>query len=429
MDKGWDEPVTTIEGLTAQYRRAERAHKVKAFALIMPLFLFVIVTFVLPIVLVLTRSVHDESLAESFPEVSTAIRQWDGKDMPPSEVVSALAADILAAKRDKSLGIAAKRLNQIRPGYRALLLKTARGLDRLARADGADALIHDPELLERLRRIDARWGERAYWVAIKQAAPRYTLFFLLKAVDRQYDVNGAIVPVPKQNAIYLKTLWRTIWISSVVTLLCIALGYPLAYVLANLPTKYSNLLMLLLLLPFWTSVLVRTTAWLVLLQNNGIVNNLAVWLGLWDKPLQLVHNRLGVYIAMVHILLPYMVLPLFSLMKKIEHNHMRAAASLGARPLRVFLKVYLPQTLPGLGAGVLLVFILSLGYYITPMLVGGAADQMISFFIAFSVNKTVNWGLAAALSLILMICVGIFLVGFNRLIGLDKMRMGQDHGG
>ena len=191
-----------------------------------------------------------------------------------------------------------------------------------------------------------------------------------------------------------------------------------------LPTRQSNLLILLLLLPFWTSLLVRTTAWLVLLQNEGLVNDLAITLGAWEDPVQLVRNRLGVYIAMVHILLPFMVLPMFSVMKGIDPYHMRAAASLGANPLRSFLKVYLPQTIPGVGAGVLLVFILSLGYYITPALVGGPRDQMLSYFIAFHANNTVNWGMAAALSLVLMVCVVVFFAMYQRLVGVGNVKKG-----
>ena len=161
--------------------------------------------------------------------------------------------------------------------------------------------------------------------------------------------------------------------------------------------------MILVLLPFWTSLLVRTGAWVVLLQREGPVNGLLQALGLTDEPLQLVYNRFGVYVAMTHILLPFMVLPLYSVMRGIPPEYMRAAASLGARPLRAFLRVYLPQTVPGIGAGCLLVFILAIGYYITPALVGGANDQMVSYFVAFFTNQTVNWGMAAALGAVLLI--------------------------
>jgi putative spermidine/putrescine transport system permease protein len=200
------------------------------------------------------------------------------------------------------------------------------------------------------------------------------------------------------------------------------LGYPVAFLLATAPTKYGNLLMLLLLLPFWTSLLVRTTAWLVLLQNEGLVNHFLIWVGVFDAPQQLIRNRLGLYVAMTHILLPFMILPLFSVMKGIPPVLMRAAYSLGSGPVRAFFRIYLPQTLPGLGAGALLVFIMSLGYYITPALVGGPGDQMLSYFIAENASATLNWGMAAALSLALLACVAVALVIFTR-IGSQVLRL------
>ena len=244
----------------------------------------------------------------------------------------------------------------------------------------------------------------------RQAAPLHTMFYLLRSIDYDYDVNDEIVPVPEERAVLLTILFRTIYISVIVTLLCLVLGFPIAYLLATVPTRQSNMLILLLLLPFWTSLLVRTAAWLVLLQYEGLVNDAAIMMGLWEEPLQLVRNRMGTYIGMVHIMLPFMALPLFAVMKRIDPYHIKAAASLGANPMRAFVKVYLPQTKPGIGAGVLLVFIICLGFYLTPALIGGPADQMLSYYIVFHTNSTVNWGMASALSLILMAIVGVFLV-------------------
>ena len=304
-----------------------------------------------------------------------------------------------------------------------MLFKTATKLERAIEKEGEEAVLRGADMLDRFTGIDKRWGERRYWAIIRQASPPHTAWYLLRSVDRDYDENTDIIPISEDQAIHVSVLWRTIVISAVVTILCLLLGFPIAYLLGTLPTKQSNLLILLLLLPFWTSLLVRTTAWLVLLQNEGVINDLAIYFGLWDEPVQLVRNRLGTYIAMVHILLPFMVLPMFSVMKGIDPYHMKAAASLGANPVSAFIKVYLPQTLPGVGAGVLLVFILSLGYYITPALVGGPADQMLSYFIAFHVNTTVNWGLAAALSALLLVCVMIFFVMYQRLVGVGNIRM------
>ena len=217
---------------------------------------------------------------------------------------------------------------------------------------------------------------------------------------------------------------RTFLVALSVTALCLVLGFPVAYLLATRPPRIANLLMILVLLPFWTSLLVRTTAWVVLLQTNGVVNEILTGLGLIGEPLQLVYNRVGVLIAMTHVLLPFMILPLYSVMRSIPPAHLRAASSLGARPVGAFLRVYLPQTLPGIGAGALLVFILALGYYITPALVGGPADQMISCFIAFYTTSTVNWGMASALGLLLLVATLALYAVYARLVGADRMRLG-----
>ena len=409
--------------LKVRLERAERMRKIKAVGLILPLFIFLMVTFAIPIVLMLMRSVENPEIAQVLPLSAAEIQRWDGEGFPPNETMQTFASEIVAANQAKTLGRAAKRFNYHISGFRSLLFKTANRLERAIEKEGESAVLEDAQLLDRFAAIDRRWGERRFWAVVQQASPPHTAWYLLRSVDRDYDENFDIVPISEDQAIHVTVLSRTIVISAMVTLLCLALGFPIAYLLGTLPTRQSNLLILLLLLPFWTSLLVRTTAWLVLLQNEGVVNDLAIYFGLWDEPLQLVRNRLGTYIAMVHILLPFMVLPMFSVMKGIDPYHMKAAASLGANPVSAFVKVYLPQTLPGVGAGVLLVFILSLGYYITPALVGGPSDQMLSYFIAFHVNTTVNWGLAAALSALLLVCVMIFFALYQRLVGVGNIRM------
>jgi putative spermidine/putrescine transport system permease protein len=209
----------------------------------------------------------------------------------------------------------------------------------------------------------------------------------------------------------------------VVTLACLLLGYPVALFIARQPPQRAALFLFLVLLPFWTSLLVRTVAWVVLLQREGILNNLLLSLGVVHEPLRMIFNRFAVYVAMVHVLLPFMVLPLFAVMKGISPTYERAAASLGASPFTTFRRVFLPQTLPGIGAGCLMVFIQALGYYITPALVGGADDQMISYFIAFYASRTVNWGMAAALSIMLLAATVALYAVYNRMIGLEKLRM------
>jgi putative spermidine/putrescine transport system permease protein len=160
--------------------------------------------------------------------------------------------------------------------------------------------------------------------------------------------------------------------------------------------------MVLVLIPFWTSILVRVAAWIVLLQTEGLVNHALLGLGLISHPLALLFNRTGVYISMTHILLPFMILPLYSVMKSIPAAYQRAAVSLGSHPFAAFWRVYVPQTYPGVGAGALLVFILALGYYITPALLGGPDDQMVSYYVAYFTNVAINWGMACALGALLL---------------------------
>jgi len=413
-------PVETLGSdtvpLKRQLRRAEARRTLRAVGLVLPAFAFLFVSFVVPIVSLLSLSVQNPEVPEVLPRTAAAIRAWDASVLPGPEIVAAFIADLREADRVKTVGRAGKRLNYDISGFRSLMLQTARDLP--------PPETPAPRLLDKLKALDDRWGQIEYWAAIKRAARPVTDFYLLAALDRTRDIQGRVVQAPADSAIYVNTLARTFWISLVVTVVCLVLGYPIAYLLAGLPTRVSNFLMILVLLPFWTSLLVRTTAWIVLLQPEGLVNDLAVFLGLIRQRVPLVHNRTGVYVAMVHILLPFMVLPMFSVMKGISPWHMRAAASLGAGPLLAFWKVYLPQSMPGVAAGSLLVFILALGYYITPALVGGANDQMLSYFVAFFTNQTLNWGMAAALSVILLNVVLVMFAVFHRVVGIDRLKLG-----
>jgi putative spermidine/putrescine transport system permease protein len=201
------------------------------------------------------------------------------------------------------------------------------------------------------------------------------------------------------------------------------LGFPLAWLLANLPGRLAARLILLVLLPFWTSILVRTAAWTVLLQKYGILNDLLLALHVTDHRFDLMYTRTGLIIAMTHIQLPFTLLPMYSVMRTIPSSQMRAAYSLGARPFAAFRRVYLPQVMPGIMAGCLLTFILCLGYFITPALVGGPADQLIANFIYNYIDVELNWQMAAALSCILLaLTLGLFAV-FARVFGIDRMKM------
>jgi putative spermidine/putrescine transport system permease protein len=399
--------------LRRQLRRSERRRRLEAALLLAPLFLFLLVFFLAPIAGMLWRSVENTELREVMPGTAAAIAAWSGEGLPDDQVFAVFAGELGRTYDDKTLAVAAKRLAYDLPGFRSLLFSTARQLPQEPEGPWREELVG----------LNPAWSERATWAAIQRAAAPLTPLYLLAAVDRRLDVSGQIVPVPPEQAIYVNILLRTFWIGFVVTAFCLLLGYPLAYKLAALPTSISNLLMILVLLPFWTSLLVRTGAWVVLLQREGPINGLLQALHLTDQPLQLVYNRFGVYVAMTHILLPFMVLPLYSVMRGIPREYMRAAASLGAGPLRAFVWVYLPQTMPGIGAGCLLVFILAIGYYITPTLVGGANDQMVSYFVAFFTNQTINWGMAAALGAVLLIATLALFALYARLVGLDRLKL------
>ncbi len=393
--------------LKRRLRRAERARQVKALALVLPLLAFLVFTFLGPIAGMLWRAVEDREVHQVLPHTVAALAEWDGKDVPDEKVYAALAGDIQAAREAGTIAIAAKRLNYAQNGFRTILASTARNL-KAAPAPGTAT--------QALEKINPAWRERATWAAIKGASGPVTSFYLLAALDLTRNVDGAIVAAPPDQAIYRDVFARTFTISFGVTILCLLLGFPVAYLLATLPPRRSNLLMIFVLLPFWTSLLVRTCAWIVLLQSKGVVNDTLRFLGVIDEPLRLIYNRFGVYVAMTHVLLPFMILPLYSSMKAISPAYMRAAASLGAPPATAFLRIYLPQTLPGIGAGSLLVFILALGSYITPALVGGGADQMISYFIALYTTETANWGLASALGAVLLLATLLLGVVYGKLV-------------
>lgn len=272
---------------------------------------------------------------------------------------------------------------------------------------------------------DSAWGDASTWSVLRLYAPAYTGGYYLNAVDLQMDRDGVSVR-PDDDRIYVTLFVRTLLMSLAIMGSCILLGYPIAYLLASLPARTSNLLMILVLLPFWTSLLVRTSAWKVLLQQQGVINDILVWAGVVDNAnrLVMINNQTGTIIAMTHILLPFMILPMYSVMKGIPPTYVRAAKSLGANDWTAFWRVYFPQSVPGIGAGSILVFILSIGYYITPELVGGTKGVFISNRIAYHIGTSLNWGLAAALGTILLLLVlGLYWV-YDRLVGIDNVKLG-----
>ena len=393
--------------LAVQLRRVERRKQLRAIALTLPLLIFLAVTFLVPLGALLVRAVENPEVAGTLGRTGDALAGWDRQAAPPDAAYAALLADLTAIPETAQAGVLARRLNTEVSGARSLIMNTYRALPL---GTGLSPL----QAKERLLAHDPRWAELAYWRAIAKNSSRWTPDYLLASVDLKRDAQGDVVRVGAQEAAFSDILLRTFSISAVVTLVCILLGYPLAYWLSTLNERKANLMMILVLLPFWTSVLVRIAAWIVLLQTNGLVNRFLMFTGLTGEPVPLLFNRLGVVIAMVHILLPFMILPLYSVMKSVPSNYVRAAVSLGSPPLAAFFRVYVPQTYPGVAAGGLLVFITSIGYYVTPALLGGAADQMLSYYVAQYTNVDVNWGMACALGSVLLATTLVLYAVYRR---------------
>ena len=280
-------------------------------------------------------------------------------------------------------------------------------------------------LTEQFINADEDWASREVWTTIRAYSPDYTPGYFLNAIDMRLTPDGPAAQ-PEDKRILIKLFGRTIWMSLVITFTCIALGYPVAWLLADLPIRTANLLLILVLLPFWTSLLVRTSAWKVMLQQQGVINDALVWLRLVadESRLVMINNQFGTIIAMTHILLPFMILPMYSVMKTIPPSYLRAAKSLGASNWTAFWRVYFPQSVPGIGAGSILVFILAIGYYITPEIVGGTKGVFISNRIAYHISSSLNWGLAAALGTILLAVVLLLYWCYDKIVGIDNVKLG-----
>jgi len=412
-------PMLAADGtpLKISLARAMRRKKRQALLLVAPLFLFILFTFFIPIGDMLFRSVENQLVGNVLSRTVEALQSWDetGAEVPDETVFTVLVEDLREGRENRDGGKVGLRLNYEKSGMSSLFRKTARRINRI-----------EPPYKEALLKIDKDWGDVAVWRLIKRESDPYTLSYYVAALDMTFDSEGSITAKPDDRQIYLKLFWRTLWISALITVLCLLLGYPVAYLLSVLPAKYSNLLIILVLLPFWTSLLVRTTAWIALLQQEGVINDLLVWVGVIadDNRLAMIHNATGTIVAMTHILLPFMVLPLYSVMKTIPPSYMRAALSLGARPVTAFVKVYMPNTVAGIGAGSILVFIIAIGYYITPALVGGTSGTLISNQIAYNMSVSLNWGLAAALGTILLTVVLVLYFLYDRIVGIDNMKLG-----
>jgi putative spermidine/putrescine transport system permease protein len=414
--------------------------------------------FVAPIGSLLSRSIDDIKINEAFPQTFAQYEEWEDKSQLPSEeMFAAVINDIRTTIKIQDsegnvigknlLGRSGTRMTYEYSGWKSLINKTVKEalkVDKKSKEEVKPFKWEAP-YKEKMIKRDKRWAKVEFWQSLGPMKDPYTMGYYLNAVDLRYDANKNIV----QKAEYLKiynTIWlRTLKVSLMVTLFCLLLAYPVAYLLATLPMRTSNLLMICVLMPFWTSLLVRIVAWMIMLQQNGVVNDtliniLPCFEGMVNLPffgatnidlcfsdedrIPMMYNFTGTIIVMTQVLLPFMILPIYSVMKGIPPSYMKAAQNLGATPTWAFIRVYMPQSVPGIGAGCILVFIVAIGYYITPELVGGKDGIMIGNFVAREMQRTLNWGLAAAMGAILLTAVLILYWAYDRLIGLDNLKMG-----
>jgi putative spermidine/putrescine transport system permease protein len=412
------EQILSSDGIPLELslKKAERKNKLRALLLVAPLFLFLLITYVFPIGDMLFRSVDDRMITQMLPNTFKSLEKWDGKELPGEETYEAFYKDFYPLAINKESGKLYQRLNYEKSGFSSGLKTTNRKIKNFEQGN----------YKEQFMKAHKIWKDVEYWTAMKNTAPNFSYAKYLKGFDLTFDQDRNIVRVDEDRRVHI-TLWlRTLKVAFWVTIFCFILAYPISHLLATLPMKYSNLLMICVLLPFWTSLLVRTSSWMVLLQQQGPINDLIVFLGLTsdDNRPELMYNVIGTFVAMTQILLPFMVLPLYSVMKTISPSLMRAGKSLGGTPLVSFVKVYFPLTIPGIGAGCLLVFILSIGYYITPALVGGASGSLISNTIAYHMKSSLDWAFASALGTMLLVGVLTIYWIYNKLVGIDNIKLG-----
>jgi putative spermidine/putrescine transport system permease protein len=444
--------------LKESLKKSLRRTKIRSFLLLLAPLLFLLIMFVTPIGSLLSRSVDDTSINIVLPETFVQYELWEDKSqIPNEEMFAAVINDIrvthkMEDSRGKNigknlLGKAGTRMTYEFSGWRSLLLKTvksATAVDKKSK-DEVKPYKWEAPYKEKMIKRDKRWGKVEFWQSLGAMKDPYTMGYYLNAVDLRYDANKNIIEKKEHLKIY-KTIWmRTLQVSLMVTIFCLILAYPVSYLLATLPMRTSNLLMICVLMPFWTSLLVRIVAWMIMLQQNGVVNDTLVGIlpcfeGMVNLPffgetnidlcfsdedrIPMMYNFTGTIIVMTQVLLPFMILPIYSVMRGIPPSYMKAAQNLGATPTRAFIRVYMPQSVPGIGAGCILVFIVAIGYYITPELVGGKDGLMIGNFVAREMQQTLNWGLAAAMGAILLAAVLILYWAYDRLIGIDNLKMG-----
>ena len=440
--------------LKESLRKSLRRTKIRSFLLILAPLLFISILFVNPIVQLLSRSIDDTLINQVFPETFAQYEVWEDKSLLPSEeMFAAVIIDIRNThklpdgKGKQLLGKSGTRMNYEYSGWRSLLKKTVKEAIKVDKKSKEEVkpFTWEAPFKDKMVKKDKRWGKVETWQSLGAMKDPYTMGYYLNAVDLRYDANKNIIEKKEYLQIY-KTIWmRTLKVSLMVTIFCLILAYPVSYLLATLPMRTSNLLMICVLMPFWTSLLVRIVAWMIMLQQHGVVNDtlltiLPCFEGMVNLPffgetnidlcfgeedrLPMMYNFTGTIIVMTQILLPFMILPIYSVMKGIPPSYMKAAQNLGATPIMAFIRVYMPQSVPGIGAGCILVFIVAIGYYITPELVGGKDGLMIGNFVAREMQRTLNWGLGAAIGSILLVAVLMLYWVYDRLIGIDNLKMG-----
>jgi len=440
--------------LKESLRKSLRRTKIRSFLLILVPLLFVLILFVNPIVQLLSRSIDDNAINNVFPLTFSQYQIWEDKsNLPGEEMYAAVINDIRNTHKlpdgegKLKLGKAGTRMTYEQSGWRSLLMKTVKEATKVDKKSKEEVKPYtwDAPYKDKMIKKDKRWGKVEFWQSLGAMQDPYTMGYYLNAVDLKFDANKNIIQKKEHLRIY-KTIWmRTLQVSLMVTIFCLILAYPVSYLLATLPMRTSNLLMICVLMPFWTSLLVRIVAWMIMLQQNGVVNdtlltvlpcfedmvnlpffgetNIDLCFGEEDR-IPMMYNFTGTIIVMTQILLPFMILPIYSIMKGIPPSYMKAAQNLGATPTRAFIRVYMPQSVPGVGAGCILVFIVAIGYYITPELVGGKDGLMIGNFVAREMQQTLNWGLAAAMGTMLLIAVLALYWVYDKFIGIDNLKMG-----
>jgi len=444
--------------LKASLKKSLRRTKIRSFLLLLAPLLFLLIMFVTPIGSLLSRSVDDVDINRVLPETFAQYELWEDKSQVPNEeMFAAVINDIRTTHKVEDsngknigknlLGKAGTRMTYEFSGWRSLLLKTVKSATSVNKRSKEEVKPYKWEApyKEKMIKRDKRWGKVEFWQSLGAMKDPYTFGYYLNAVDLRYDANKNIIEKKEHLKIY-KTIWiRTLQVSLMVTIFCLILAYPVSYLLATLPMRTSNLLMICVLMPFWTSLLVRIVAWMIMLQQNGVVNDTLVGIlpcfeGMVNLPffgetnldlcfsdedrIPMMYNFTGTIIVMTQVLLPFMILPIYSVMRGVPPSYMKAAQNLGATPTRAFIRVYMPQSVPGIGAGCILVFIVAIGYYITPELVGGKDGLMIGNFVAREMQTTLNWGLAAAMGAMLLAAVLILYWAYDRLIGIDNLKMG-----